>query len=308
MKKYILLAIIGILCLLLIPKTTIDVTEGTQENQRIFATGLYPSITITNYSLLPTTRDFVLPNFHKELHFTLGPFEKEHVQLDPDTRESYTFVFFSDSQPESGAQQTQVFHTMIEKINDDNPLFVVGGGDFVCEASTANFTAFLNTANNLHAPLFFVRGNHDIMDDPDLYEQYLGPRYYSFTYGSSLFVVLDNATGFLDAEQLEFLRTTLQKERNHVFIFMHMPPFDPRPGGTSTMIDGEAFRAIVQDNHVDYVFCGHIHSPYKKKDDNTTYVISGGAGAPLLADGFYHYVKVTVDDTVDVAVVRCEDG
>jgi 3',5'-cyclic AMP phosphodiesterase CpdA len=210
----------------------------------------------------------------------------------------FTFVFFGDNRPAEGSQQPEVFITMLEKINELNPLFVVGGGDFVIEGTPHNFEMFLETVSVLNPHLFFVCGNHD---DSSCYTRYLGERVYAVTYGNSLFVVLDNSRKVLNESQLEFLENQLKKGFEHTFVFMHVPPLDPQ--GTYCMIHPEKFLEIVQKYHVDYVFCGHIHHLYEEDVNGTTVIISGGAGSPLTRQGFHHFIVVRVGNEVTYEVI-----
>lgn len=212
----------------------------------------------------------------------------------------YTFVFFGDSQPKKGAEQPEVFVEMVPKMNEENPLFVIGGGDFVCEGDPENFQAFLNIISALNAPLFYVCGNHD---DSKYYEQYLGERVYAFTYKNSQFIILDNSNGLLNEKQLHFLEKQLKKGFENTFVFLHMPPFDPED--SQRMLNPEEFMEIVQKYDVDYVFCSHIHSFYEVKKGNTLFIISGGAGAPLTRGGYNHYLVVSVGESVSYKIVRC---
>ena len=211
----------------------------------------------------------------------------------------YTFIFYGDNRPAKGSIQPETFNRIIEMINKDSPLFVVGGGDFVVEGTPENFEEFLTVVSHLECPLFYVCGNHD---DSVYYEQYLGERVYAFTYHHSLFVVLDNSKKVLHKDQLHFLEKLLKKEFEHTFVFLHVPPFDPE--GSYSMIHSEPFMDIVVKYKVDYVFCSHIHAFYEEKRDDTVFIISGGGGAPLVRGGFYHYVRVTVKDDITVTVVR----
>ena len=213
----------------------------------------------------------------------------------------YKFIFFGDNRPGYGKEQPEVFINMIKMINEEDPLFVIGGGDFVVEGTPGNFEEFLKAVSNLKAPLFYVCGNHD---NSRYYEKYLGEKVYSFTYKNSIFIVLNDSRGILDKTQLRFLKTQLKRNFKHKFVFMHIPPFDPRPEENHCMGDSEEFMKIIKENNVDFVFCSHIHSYYKEKIGNTTFVISGGAGAPLVNNGFYHYIVVNVGDNISFSVVR----
>lgn len=213
----------------------------------------------------------------------------------------YTFVFFGDSRSDKGKEQPEVFKIMIQMINEDDPLFVIGGGDFVVEGTPENFEEFLNVVSGLNPPMFYVCGNHD---DSMYYEQYLGERVYAFTYKNSLFVILDNSRKILDKEQLNFLEKQLQKGVEHTFVCMHVPPFDPE--GSYSMMNPEEFMEIILKYKVDYVLCSHIHHFYEEKINSTTFIISGGAGSSLTRGGYYHYVIIEVGDTITHTVVRCD--
>jgi Icc protein len=211
----------------------------------------------------------------------------------------FEFAFFGDSSPEKGSEQPESFKKMIEMINEDNPLFVVGGGDFVVEATPENFEAFQETISALHPPLFCVCGNHD---DSEYYEDYLGERVYAFTYQHCLFVVLDNSRKLLGKNQLEFLENQLKKDYEHTFVICHIPPFDPE--GPDCMMNPEDFMELILTYQVDYVLCSHIHCFYEEKVENTTFIISGGAGLPLHREGFNHYILMHVGDDITYEVVR----
>ncbi|MGD2246804.1 MAG: metallophosphoesterase [Candidatus Methanofastidiosia archaeon] len=205
----------------------------------------------------------------------------------------YTFVFFGDNQPEQGATQPEVFIHMIEMINADNPLFTIGGGDFVADGTPEQFEAFLQVISGLDSHMFYVCGNHD---NSVYYTKYLGEKVYAFTYKNSIFIILDNSRKILSQDQLTFLETQLKKGYENTFVIMHIPPFDPE--GTHAMIHPDKFLAIVQEYKVDYVLCSHIHGFYEEKIGDTILIISGGGGGPLHRGGDHHYIVVTVSDTI----------
>lgn len=224
----------------------------------------------------------------------------------------YTFVFFGDCRPPFKGELKEdmkftdegiphVFVTMIAQINKEDPAFVIGGGDYVLMGTEENFQKFLTVARDLNPPLFYACGNHD---NSKHYEPYLGERIYSFTYKNSLFVILDNSNSMLDKRQLKFLEKQLNRDAEYKFVFLHMPPYDP--GGDYHMIAPEEFEAIIMENDVDYVFCSHIHAFYEGSIGDAVLIISGGAGAPLKREGFYHYIVVHVGDQITYTVVTID--
>ena len=211
----------------------------------------------------------------------------------------FTFVYFGDSRPATGKAQSDVFKDIIQMINEETPLFVIGGGDFVVDGTPEDFEEFLITVSALNPPLFFVCGNHD---DSPYYEQYLGERVYAITYKNSLFVILDNSKKVLNESQLNFLEEQLNKGFQHTFVFLHIPPIDPE--GSYTMLYPEEFIEIIREYEVDYVVCSHIHHFYQEKIGSTTVIISGGAGSPLTRRGFHHFIVIRVGDDITYSVVR----
>ena len=109
----------------------------------------------------------------------------------------------------------------------------------------------------------------------------------------------------LTGEQLAWLEAELANNLSeHLFVIMHKPVFDPSEIYKDHIMSGRAIieklMKLFEKFGVDYVFTGHIHGYAKSERNGVTYIVTGGAGAPLYLPpefgGFYHYVKVTVDD------------
>ena len=162
--------------------------------------------------------------------------------------------------------------------------------------------------------------DHDVFDENNMYnlenfQKHCGPDHYWFAWGNAACVVINDAVGIQTAYnysmwQYRWLEDTLRKLRGnfaHIFVFMHIPPFDPREGESYCLLEseGKRFMRIMEKFEIDYVFCGHIHCYFRQVINEVTYIISGGAGATLkCSDGFYHYVQVSVrgDKIVDSLV------
>ncbi len=225
----------------------------------------------------------------------------------------YKFIFFGDCRPPYEFEKREdlkltdtgypeVFIKMISMMNEEDPLFIVGGGDYVLRGLEEDFQTFSDIADAFEPPVFYVCGNHD---NSRHYEQYLGERVYSFSYKNSLFVVLDNSGEILDEKQLSFLEKQLERDFEYKFVFVHWPPFDPTGGGHH-MIAPESFEVLLLENKVDITFFSHLHTYFEEKLKDTIYIISGGAGAPMGENDFYHYIVVEVGDQVTYTVVKVE--
>jgi 3',5'-cyclic AMP phosphodiesterase CpdA len=171
----------------------------------------------------------------------------------------------------------------------------------------------------------------------DLYRKYMAGTYGAFSYGNTRFIALDSenepsgatkslttaegeakvqAPGAITKKQLDLLKQDLDANKNmaHVIIFMHHPvePYEGKDGLDSASV--KALQGLFAGyKNVSYVISGHEHMYFNSqgpKDQYTpppartdpaqppTYLVSGGAGAPLKSNtpgSFFHYLVFTVN-------------
>lgn len=113
-----------------------------------------------------------------------------------DADEKFTFAVFSDL---TGGEREGVFAVAAEQLRLLRPDFVIGVGDLI-EGGTEDRTvlaeewaSFDLRADRIIAPLFYVGGNHDLINPVQwaVWEERYGPRYYYFVFRNALFLVLD---------------------------------------------------------------------------------------------------------------------
>jgi calcineurin-like phosphoesterase family protein len=170
--------------------------------------------------------------------------------------------------------------------------------------------------------------------------------YGSFDYGNSHFIALDSdepapsgdpcncssqpsgdkPPGYISAAQLSLLSQDLEanKTKAHIFIILHRPLVGYKgedqlcPSSTTQM------QTLFKNYpNVSYVVAGHQHMYYNPQGPNEfgpppartdpapapSYLVSGGAGAPLKKKGFYHYLVFTIDGpTVTVQLNPVDAG
>ena len=144
-------------------------------------------------------------------------------------------------------------------------------------------------------PLHVVPGNHDVRGEGERASlNCSGMPYYSFEHKGARFIGLDTSEGSIDSVQMEWLRGELAED-GPKFIFMHIPLYDPRPGGDHCFLDQEQAAELEElfgASRVLAVFSGHVHMFSNAELDGVEYVTTGGAGALLYAPedegGFYH--------------------
>lgn len=223
---------------------------------------------------------------------------------------SYVFAVVGDNQG-----RNEVWDIVMDGINSDRPDFLFHCGDTVASGTRAQYDDFLKGAERLRVPLHVVPGNHDVRGEgrTSFAELVRDPPYYSFEHKGARFIGLDTSEGRIDSVQLEWLKAELAED-GPKFIFMHIPLYDPRPGGDHCFLDqGQAaeLEELFGASHVLAVFSGHVHMFSHAECDGVEYVTTGGAGALLYASedegGFYHYVLVEVDgDQVEIKTRRVD--
>ncbi|MHA1399086.1 MAG: fibronectin type III domain-containing protein [Candidatus Heimdallarchaeaceae archaeon] len=142
------------------------------------------------------------------------------------------------------------------------------------------------------SPLMPCLGNHE-KNNSYYYDMFALPgkeEFYSFNYGPVHFVVLHTSVpdygGSFD-EQVQWLKNDLSSVPANVWkvIVMHHPPFSSSPRCYQGYYDdvNKTFVPIFEQYGVDLVLTGHDHFYERLEKNNITYIVTGGAGAPLLS-------------------------
>jgi 3',5'-cyclic AMP phosphodiesterase CpdA len=216
---------------------------------------------------------------------------------------SFRFAFLSDLHKRWGA-----FKPVIEEIASQGNSFAIIGGDIVAQDREDRYSFLFRQLATVRGtlPLYLVPGNHDVYDKSNNYSlsdfhTYCGPDYYWFSWGNAAFVVLNDAQLSIGEEQLHWLESTLRQLRDvfpHIFVFMHIPPLDPREGNSYCLPApaGKRFMHLMERFGVDRVFSGHLHCYFRKVINGVTYIGSPSAGGTLrCADSLYYgYIQIAV--------------
>lgn len=168
-------------------------------------------------------------------------------QAEPQT---FKVLMFGDPQPRDLREVEFIAHDVIEQIVQENAhdaSFGVTLGDIAFN-DLDTFGPLNQAIALIGIPWYNVIGNHDLnfeaLDDQhsdETFERVYGPNYYSFDYGSTHFLVLDDVTwvgategkkghyyGGLGGRQMEFIRNDLAAipEEQLVVLMMHIPLTD----------------------------------------------------------------------------------
>ena len=214
------------------------------------------------------------------------------------------FAVFGDVRCNAG-----VLENIIDEAERDGGYsFIICTGDMVRNPARPDYMFFCEETLEMwrKTPLLFLPGNHDVEGDSthpaELYEEYFGERYYSFSVGKVLFVALDNSTDYMDAAQFDWLKNLLATERSGydaLVVFMHEPPIDLRGGGAWHAMNkkqGAELLDMLKEYRATAIFCSHIHSYYEWDWNGIPIYVSGGGGASQDKDRvpMYHFMGVSI--------------
>ena len=219
-----------------------------------------------------------------------------------------TFAVAGDSR-----DNPNVYRRVLEAVMDSGSEFLLHTGDMVNTGTEPAWQEFEQSMVGFSLPFYPVPGNHDGLDGQlDGYLAYSGApaAHYSFDRGDVHFMLADSHNGGIGASELAWLREELSASTQPIkVVVLHHPPFDPDGTDHIMAYGNDAFMTLMAEQEVDYVFAGHIHAYAREERDGVTYIITGGAGAPLYSSehpqAFHHFLRVVVQGgEVSVAVVE----
>jgi hypothetical protein len=234
--------------------------------------------------------------------------KKEISRIKVGDLDNFTFALFGDNKG-----NYSFFEPLLHDIAQDKEIaFAIDVGDLVSDGKRGQYRRFLKQVQgNLAIPFVTAIGNHDLTNgSSNNYQDIFGPTYYAFQVGQCYFIVLDAITrsGFDKAER-QWLEDELHKAKASKarFVFMHMPPFDPR-GTYPPERDWKDLIDLLRSYNVTHLFTSHIHGYFSGVWEDVPYTITGGAGARLQGSDpehfFHHYVKVHVSNGKVETTVR----
>ena len=232
--------------------------------------------------------------------------------------DEFSFAFLTDIHllPERGAEAG--FQCAIKEVNKLQPDFVITGGDLVMDVlnqsygrSDSLYNLYTELSGKFEMTVYNTMGNHEnygwqrneegIEQHPEygkrMFEQRIGPRYYSFDHKGWHFIILDDVylkepgvyAGRVDDEQMAWIIKDLDQveEATPIAISVHIPFITSASqisrGGMSANNEG-----IVASNSLDVlklfseynlrlVLQGHLHFLEDIYVQNQVHFITGGA-------------------------------
>jgi plastocyanin len=186
------------------------------------------------------------------------------------------------------------------KSDPDRPSFVLHTGDLTHLSKVAEFDLLQQILSELSIPVFYVPGEHDVLDDDG--KGYLtrfgkdtqGAGWRSFDYAGVHFIALVNVVnlkagglGMLGDEQLEWLEKDVKhlKSSTPIVVFAHIPLWSVYPEwGWGTDDSARALSYLKRFGSVS-VLNGHIHQVMQKVEGHMTFHTAMSTAFPQPAPG-----------------------
>lgn len=203
-----------------------------------------------------------------------GPLPKSidfplYKQAEP---KKFKAIMFGDPQPRNQKELNYIAHDVVEELVGTDAALGVTLGDILFD-DLSLFDNNNRLISLMGIPWYNVIGNHDInldaknrKDVNQTFKKYFGPTYYSFDYGSTHFIVMDNIDWLLNPnskrfgyrggfgeEQLEFIKNDLAMipKEQFVCMMMHIPIVGVQ--------DRKKLYDLIKDRPLTISISGHTH-------------------------------------------------
>ncbi len=224
----------------------------------------------------------------------------------PEKMKPFHFCVLGDTRTRHDVHQQ-----VVNKIIEEDPLFVLNTGDLVSNGNNIeHWEHFFRINKELikNVPYYTVLGNHE-KDSENYYNFFTLPgneRYYFFTIGDALFIVLDmegpnyEAPEYLSEkgedlfwekigreyfeEEKRWLENvlTINDEAGYIFVLFHPTWYSIKSSRVEEAEQRRAFWGDVFERHnVQVILNGHDHYYHHAVHGGTHYFVTAGGGAPL---------------------------
>jgi 3',5'-cyclic AMP phosphodiesterase CpdA len=204
---------------------------------------------------------------------------------------SFSFALIGNTYPDSPFSKASTdMGKLIDTLNRENPTFVIHTGNLVFGGYTVGIREvdLMRQFNNLKATLsplarvcYFIPGEMDSnMGSMKALESFTEKRaYYSFGYGSILFIVLnstDGAIGHIGEEQWTWLeKTLLQTNGDSVIVLIHHPVTSQYGYDGPLLQNSQRFYKILSPYRLRAVISGAGENYYRMDIDDVAYINAG---------------------------------
>ena len=192
-------------------------------------------------------------------------------------------LIVGDPQPRDHREVAYFRDDIVKQMSGIPADFYLALGDIAFD-NLETYPPYIKTVSVLNIPQYNVAGNHDVnyhakndAGSIETFKRYFGPADYSFTYGKTHFIVLDDVQyfgwdsvknkrgrykGYLTDQQLTWLANDLRyvPEDHLIVIAVHIPFFSPLyQGDAVNVVNRDKLFALLQDRRHLLFISGHMH-------------------------------------------------
>ncbi len=241
------------------------------------------------------------------------------LAVSPAFAKSVNFAVISDVHYNDGtgkgpkADSAKILRGAVQRMNEENPDFVIFLGDNIDKSKEPLLKGFLKTISPIKSPYYIVVGNHDSYKYSGLNRERFGQivsaynpnqKKYTSNYvfepsAGIAAIVVDSVSpgmfgphGYFTQDTLSWLDKTLEKNKNKkVIIFQHVPAFEPVANERANILNEREYLDVLKKhNNILMVVSGHYHYASAKQDEKGVYHFS----VPALYEPPYYYGTMTI--------------
>ncbi|MCE4614255.1 MAG: metallophosphoesterase [Desulfurococcales archaeon] len=200
----------------------------------------------------------------------------------------YPIVIFGDNRPEVEVSNgfTPVFLKILNQTEVMDPFAMIGTGDQIGRGTPWQFKALYSLLSNTSIwNIWLCIGNHDIQYGGAIgyWTSLIAPKHYNMdTFPGWRIAVLDGETGDATYWKSQLDNTTKNLDDRSLILVYHRPVI-PNVGHNMDATRASILLSFLQQHPglVKLVLQGHWHGYAVTRSYNVTWIITGGAGAPL---------------------------
>ncbi len=223
---------------------------------------------------------------------------EESRTIIPDNLPWYPVVVIGDNRPTNvnSVQLPPIFYMVVNETKEIYPIAVIGTGDHTGMGTQEQINVLYNALKGLQN-VWLALGNHDLDAHQEKYwTQVIAPDHYHIDDIPGWRVFILNSECRLSMQWKAQVNTIWNNLGNRSLILVFHRPIYPK---VEHNLDPERanylLSKIAQHDHVKLVLQGHWHGYASEVRKGITWIITGGAGAPL-----YDYPKTPPDNATIV--------
>ncbi len=213
----------------------------------------------------------------------------------PDNLPWYPLIVFGDNRPRNTRSILfpSVFYEIVREIKTIQPLALIGTGDHTGRGDILQVDELYRVLSEDLENVWLALGNHDLkMGQLQYWIKKVAPEYYKIDDIPGWRVAIINSEASLISWRNQLEEVLKGLYNRSVILVFHRPAYPYVEHNLASDKVSILMDSIKRFNHVKLILQGHWHGYGYERRENITWLITGGAGAPL-----YNYPKKPYDSS-----------